>query len=94
MDWFSTDTIIPFAIGMAILIGGHRLLKQWNPALVTRVLIGIALLGIGIGCGYYLIFVVRALQQHPILYGLMIGTAGLGINQVAAPLRAAAGGPV
>lgn len=91
MDWLSKDTLIPLAIGFAIIFGGARLLKQKNRPLTTRVLLGLTLLAIGIGCGYYLIYVAEGLERHPLLFGLAVGATGLGINQATAPLRVAAG---
>ena len=92
MDWLSKELLLPLAIGMAILVGGHHLLKKYNPALRARFVLGLVLLSIGIGCGYYLTDILGNLEQHPLMFGLAIGALGLGINQVAAPLRVAFGG--
>ena len=91
MDWLNKELLLPLAIGMAILVGGHHLLSKTNPPLTTRFFPGLALLAIGIGCGYYLTDILGNLEQHPLLFGIAIGALGLGINQVAAPLRVAFG---
>ncbi|MBJ6981952.1 hypothetical protein [Luteimonas sp. MC1572] len=91
MDWLNIDLLIPVAVAGGVVVGGARLINSKSPSLATRVLIGLILLGIGIGCGYYLIYIVQNLQQHPLLFGLAAGATGLGINQAAAPLRIAFG---
>ena len=91
MDWLDKNTIISLAVGMTILIGGVFYFKRSNPSMIVRVFAGLALLGIGLSCGYYLIYVLDSIENHPLLFGLTIGATGLGINQVAAPVRIALG---
>lgn len=92
MDWLDKELLLPLVIATGIIIGGARFLNAKNASLVTRVALGVTLLGAGVGCGYYLIYVAEDLQKYPWLLGFGAGAAGLGINQVAAPLRVAAGG--
>lgn len=91
MDWFDTNSLAAVAVAAGIILAGSRLLNRRNAALSTRVLLGIALLGIGIGCGYHLIHVIGDPTSQPVYLGLTAGMGGLGINQATAPLRLAAG---
>ena len=84
--------IVPLGIGLAIIFGGYHLLKTSAPSIGVRLLLGLALLAIGIVSGYFLVFVVDSLEEHPFLFGLAVGATGLGINQVTAPIRVRMGG--
>ena len=92
MDWLNIGMLVPLAIATAVIIFGARSLNAMNASLATRVALGLTLFGVGIGCGYYLIYVMGDLQKYPWILGLGAGAAGLGINQATAPLRVAAGG--
>jgi len=93
MDWLNIEFLVPAVVAAGLIFCGARLINSMSPSLTTRVLLGLLLLGVGVGCVSYLIYIVQNLQQHPVLLGLAAGMAGLGINQVCAPLRVAFGKP-
>ena len=74
------------------MIGGLAL-KRIDLSLTVRVLIGAALLVSGIALIYPLIGAAGALDAHPIRLGVSAALAGLGINQLAAPVRLYLGRP-
>ena len=84
---------IALAIGCGLMIAGAYSLKNANPSLTTRIALGAVMLVSGIALAYPLVTGNDALELHQIQFGLAIALSGLGINQLAAPIRVAFGRP-
>ncbi|MCD9046227.1 hypothetical protein [Luteimonas sp. MHLX1A] len=89
--WFDGNSLAALAIAGGFIFAGARFLTARHASRSTRVVLGLALLGIGLGCCYHLIHVIGDPTGRPVYLGLVAGLVGLGINQAMAPLRAAAG---
>ena len=86
-DW---RMAIAFGVCAALALTGSYVLKRTDPSMRVRVAFGAAALGIGL----LLTCVAPGLQRivgDPLLLGLSAALAGLGINQLAAPIRKALG---
>jgi len=83
--------IIAMAIGVPLMLAGFYGIRRWQPRLLTRFFLGAIMLASGVALIYPLIYGSGDLMQSPIRFGLAIALAGLGINQIAAPVRVALG---
>nr|CAS02556.1 putative integron gene cassette protein [uncultured bacterium] len=88
-----SQNIIAIAVACGLILIGALALKRIGLSLTIRVLIGAALLVSGIALIYPLIGAAGALDAHPIRLGIAAALAGLGINQLAAPIRMHLGRP-
>ena len=88
-----TAKIVAGAIAVAIILGGFYGLRRAQLAMAVRVVLGFLMLAFGIALAYSLVQGPGDPLMHPIRLGLAGGFVGLGINQVAAPLRVAMGKP-
>ena len=84
---------IALAIGCGLMIAGAYGLKNANPTITTRVALGAVMLISGIALAYPLVTGNDSLELHQVRFGLAIALTGLGINQLAAPIRVAFGRP-
>ncbi len=82
---------IALAVGIPLMLAGFYGLKHIKPSVIVRVLIGCGMLIVGIAVVHPLVDGSGELYLHPIRLGMSIALLGLGINQVAAPLRLALG---
>lgn len=89
MSGDSQTEIIALAIGLPLMLVGFYALKRANLSLAIRVLIGIVMLIAGVVLAYPL--VTGDLSLHPVRLGVAVALLGLGINQIATPLRMAMG---
>jgi Kef-type K+ transport system membrane component KefB len=87
------QNIIAIAVACGLILIGGLALKRIDLSLIARVLIGAALLVSGIALIYPLIGSAGALDAQPIRLGISAALAGLGINQLAAPIRLHLGRP-
>ena len=87
------QNIIAIAVACGLILIGGLALKRIDLSLIARVLIGAALLVSGIALIYPLTGAAGALDAHPIRLGISAALAGLGINQLAAPIRLHLGRP-
>ena len=87
------DLILAIAISCGIILFGAHAARRINMSLTSRFAIGTVLLALGVLLIYPLIGT-GALEDHQFRYGLAVGMVGLGINQIAAPLRMRLGRPV
>ena len=87
------QNIIAIAVACGLILVGALALKRVDLSLTVRVLIGAALLVSGVALVYPLIGAVGPLDDHPIRLGIAAALAGLGINQLAAPIRLYLGRP-
>ena len=82
--------LIAVAIGTVLMLLGFYSLKALQPPMPVRIGLGLALLGAGL-FGVAFMPGLSAVMASPVQFGLVIFCVGLGINQLAAPLRQALG---
>ena len=88
-----TAKVIAGLIAIAIIMGGHFGFRRAQLGMAVRVGLGLLMLAIGAALGYSFIQGADDPLAHPVRLGVVVGLIGLGINQIAAPLRAAMGKP-
>ena len=88
------QNLIALAIGFGLLLAGGHALRKINLSMTSRVLIGAVMLVSGIALIYPLLGSGGVLEAHQIRFGIAVALGGLGINQLAAPVRATFGRPV
>ena len=88
------NLIIAISIACVLIFLGAYAATRINLSSISRVAIGAVLLVGGIALIFPLIGVAGALDDHQIRLGIAVAMTGLGINQLAAPLRLALGRPV
>ena len=88
-----TARIVAVAIAVAIILGGLYGFRRAQLAMAARIVVGLLMLASGIALAHWLVQGSNEPLIHPVRLGLAAGFIGLGINQVAAPLRAAMGKP-
>ena len=91
MDEEQRTMLIAMAIGLPLMLAGAYGIKRWQPSLATRVILGSLMLVSGIALIYPLIYGPADLMESPVRLGLAVALVGLGINQIAAPIRVAFG---
>ena len=86
----STTYLVAVAVGTVLMLLGFYSLKALAPPMSARIGLGAALLCAGI---FAVAFKpgLADVMASPIQFGLVIFCVGLGINQLAAPLRQAFG---
>ena len=85
--------LIGGCIGIGLMLLGFYGFRRLDPAMPIRVGLGAAMFAAGLVA----VFVwpgINAVVHSPIYLGITVVLLGLGINQVAAPLRRALGKPV
>ena len=87
------QNIVAIAVACGLIVVGVLALKRIDLSLTVRVLIGAALLVSGVALIYPLLGAVGPLDAQPIRLGIAAALAGLGINQLAAPIRQYLGRP-
>ena len=88
-----SQNIVAIAVACGLILIGVLALKRIDLSLTVRVVLGAALLVSGVALIYPLIGAVGPLDAHPIRLGIAAALSGLGINQLAAPLRQYLGRP-
>ncbi|RYG97936.1 MAG: hypothetical protein EON58_08545 [Alphaproteobacteria bacterium] len=88
------NPIVAIAIACGLIFLGAYAAAKIDLSVASRAAVGAVLLVGGIALIYPLIGVGGALEAHQIRFGTAVALIGLGINQLAAPLRLALGRPV
>ena len=88
-----TAKLVAAAVAVAIIMAGIYGFRRAQLGTTARVALGLVMLASGVGLAYWLIQLADDPLSHPIRLGFVGGLVGLGINQVAAPLRLAMGRP-
>ena len=83
--------IIAAAVGMPLMLAGFYAIKRWQPSMTTRLGLGVGMFVAGAALIYPFIFGPGDLIESPVRFGFCVPLIGLGINQMAAPFRVAAG---
>lgn len=86
----STTILLALAVGMGVMLLGFYGLRMMDPPMWARVLLGGVMLATGL-CAMYVWPGILVVVHDPIQFGTTIALMGLGINQLAAPVRRALG---
>ena len=89
---YGISMVIAVAIGTLVILGGIYTLRWVQAVILLRLSVGLVALVAGVWLGYPLVTGDTHPLNLPYLLGTAAGLIGLGINQVVAPMRAAAGG--
>lgn len=82
--------LLAMAIGMVLMLAGFYALKALDPPMLVRVCLGGAMFAIGV-VAIAIWPGASVVVEDPVQLGVVVVLLGLGINQLAAPLRRAFG---
>lgn len=78
---------IAFAVGAGLICAGAHGIQRLRVGLIARALLGAVMLTAGITLLYPLVNQDNGLKVHQISFGIAVALVGLGINQLASPVR-------